>query len=164
MHDKICIHPKGIWNFSLYKKKSWNCQALLVQPVLLPLWWVLPDKDYWMAVGYWLRLLPGFPFHHLSPGHGWRHHFPVSISWRSFPPPWISSWLVLFYMTFLYLETSPLVQKPPLNLFPIALWRLPVGFSFSFSSLLVLLSHWPSAWTAGLLASTKLFISLKNRN
>ena len=30
--DKVSIHPEGIWNYSLNKKKSLNCQPLLVQP------------------------------------------------------------------------------------------------------------------------------------
>lgn len=120
--------------------------------IKMTVWWLVTDG-----------LCPWLPFCHLS--RMWLpkdllSHFPSD----AFLPLHIFPLLVLFGMTFLYLETSPLVQKPPSFHFPSLPSRLPIGFSVSFSSLLVLLSHWPSAETAWLLASRKLFISLESRN
>lgn len=151
------------WNYSLNKEKSWNRQALPVQPVLLPLYefFLIKTTKWQLDTSHVCSLVSPFiiSLQSLAARMIFLSHFPHN----AFLPPCFSSFLIFFWYK-LVLVRSYLVQKFSLIPFPLALSRLSIRAYFFLSSLLGLLSLWPSAWIVCPLANMKPFISLKNKH
>lgn len=88
---------KRNWNYSLNKKKSWNCQALPGQPVLLPLYefFLIKITERQLDSSHVCSLVSPFiiSLQDMAARMIFLSHFPHD----AFPPPWVSSFLVLFW-------------------------------------------------------------------
>lgn len=92
----MCSSKRNL-NYSLNKKKSWNCQALPVHPVLLPHYEFFLIKITERQLDTSHVCSPVSPFiislQDMAARMIFLPHFPHD----AFPPPWVSSFLVLVW-------------------------------------------------------------------